>query len=123
MNMRRRPTRSAIRPAATRNAANTMLYAFRIHDSEEIEVPGNDLAMLGNAMLTIVASTNATAAPRDAITSTVTGEGPRRLIASGSTEPRGPAAPPARPEQPGDRVRSSDQTPSIPGVQHPPHAV
>ena len=37
---RRRPTRSANRPAAIRNAANTMLYAFRIHDKDAIDAPG-----------------------------------------------------------------------------------
>jgi hypothetical protein len=54
-----------------RNAANTMLYAFRTHDSVEIEVPGNERAMSGNAMFTIVASTKATAPPSEAIASTV----------------------------------------------------
>ncbi len=67
---------SAIRPAATRNAAKTMLYAFSTHDSDEIEVPLNDWAMLGKAMLTIVASTNATAAPSEAIASTRRGTAP-----------------------------------------------
>ena len=84
MNARRRPMRSAIRPAATRNAANTMLYAFRTQDSDEIDVPGNERPMLGNAMLTIVASMNATAAPSDAIASTTRGSGPRRRRGSSS---------------------------------------
>ena len=42
-----------------RNAANTMLYALRTHDSDAIDASGNERAMSGNAMLTIVASTNA----------------------------------------------------------------
>jgi hypothetical protein len=36
--------------------------------------------MLGNAMLTIVASTNATAAPSEAIASTLRGDGARRRV-------------------------------------------
>lgn len=73
MKARRRPIRSAMRPAATRNAAKTMLYALRTQESVEIDVPWNVRAMLGNAMLTIVASTKATAAPSDAIARTVEG--------------------------------------------------
>jgi hypothetical protein len=47
MKKRRRPSRSAILPAATRNAANTMLYAFSTHESDEIDVPLNDPLMSG----------------------------------------------------------------------------
>src|SRR5947207_11347133 len=77
MNIRRRPIRSASFPAASKNAANTMLYAFSTHDRFEIEVPLNDRSMFGKAMFTIVASTNATVAPSAAIASTVRGSGPR----------------------------------------------
>ncbi len=56
MNIRRRPTRSATRPAGTSSAANTMLYAVRIHDSPASEVSLNDARMSGKAMLTIVTS-------------------------------------------------------------------
>ena len=63
--MRRRPTRSAMRPATTSSAAKTTLYAFRIQDRSAMSVPGNERAMSGNAMLTIVTSRNATNAPTD----------------------------------------------------------
>ena len=41
-------------------------------------MPGNECAMSGNAMFTIVASMKAIAPPSDAIASTVRGEGFRR---------------------------------------------
>src|SRR4051794_2667984 len=69
VNIRRLPKRSASRPDTTRNAANTMLYAFSTHDSDSIELPWNDDWMLGNATLTIVASRNASSAPNDATSS------------------------------------------------------
>src|SRR5438034_1131429 len=37
--IRRRPTRSAHRPAGTSTAANTIVYAFSTHDSEPRLVP------------------------------------------------------------------------------------
>jgi hypothetical protein len=37
---------------------------LKTHDSVEVDVPGNERAMSGNAMFTIVASTKATAALR-----------------------------------------------------------
>src|SRR5215472_14472797 len=42
-----------------------------------MDAPGNERAMFGNAMFTIVASMKATALPSDAIASTVRGEGLR----------------------------------------------
>ncbi len=56
-----------------------MLLAFSTQDRDEIGVPGNERLMFGKAMLTIVASTKATAAPSEAIASTVRAEGPRRI--------------------------------------------
>lgn len=63
---RRLPSTSASRPAGTRNAANTMLYAFNTHDNDANELPENELRISGNATLTIVASRNASRAPSDA---------------------------------------------------------
>jgi hypothetical protein len=40
-NRRRRPTRSAQRPAGTRTAANTIVYPFSTQDSELRLVPVN----------------------------------------------------------------------------------
>ena len=52
-NSRRRPTRSAHRPAGTRTAANTMVYPFSTQDSSLRLVPGYCLPMYGNARLTM----------------------------------------------------------------------
>jgi hypothetical protein len=52
-NSRRRPTRSAHRPAGTSTAANTIVYAFSTQDSELRLVPGYCLLMYGNARLTM----------------------------------------------------------------------
>ena len=52
-NSRRRPIRSAHRPAGTSTAANTIVYAFSTQDSELRLVPGYCLAMYGNARLTM----------------------------------------------------------------------
>jgi hypothetical protein len=61
-----------------------MLYAFRTQDSEAIDELSNERAMSGNAMLTIVASTNATETPSDAMPRTVRGDGARRRNGSRS---------------------------------------
>src|SRR6478735_2918782 len=63
---RRLPSTSASRPAGTRNAANTMLYAFNTHDNDAKELPENEVRISGNATLTIVASRKASRAPKDA---------------------------------------------------------
>ena len=78
-NRRLRPSRSAMRPAATRNAANTMLYAFRTHETLAKSASGNDFWMSGNATFTIVASMNASTAPSDATISTRSGLETRRV--------------------------------------------
>jgi hypothetical protein len=44
---------------------------LRTHDNVEIGVPGNERAMFGNAMFTIVTSIKAAAVPSDAIASTL----------------------------------------------------
>jgi seryl-tRNA(Sec) selenium transferase len=69
-----------------------MLYAFSTHERDAIEVPLKECAMLGNAMLTIVASTNATAAPNEAIASTRRGVGAPRLTTLVATAGSTPAA-------------------------------
>jgi hypothetical protein len=50
---RLRPARSAQRPAGTSSAANTMVYALRIQDSELRLSPWKFNEMLGKAMLTM----------------------------------------------------------------------
>ncbi len=87
MKARLRPSRSARRPETTRNAANTMLYALRIHESVEMVDSGNDSRMLGNATLTIVASRKARNAPNEATRRTVRDETRGRTLVSGSAEP------------------------------------
>ncbi len=52
-NSRRRPIRSAHRPAGTRTAANTMVYAFSTQDSSLRLVPRYCWPMYGNARLTM----------------------------------------------------------------------
>src|ERR1700758_3847642 len=52
-NTRRRPIRSAHRPAGTSTAANTIVYALSTQDSELRLVPGYCLLMYGNARLTM----------------------------------------------------------------------
>src|SRR5688572_21803031 len=49
----RRPTRSAHRPAGTSTAANTIVYALRIHDSEPSSAPAYSSPIEGNARLTM----------------------------------------------------------------------
>src|SRR6185312_14488372 len=53
VNSRRRPIRSAHRPAGTSTAANTIVYAFSTQDSELRLVPGYCRLMYGNARLTM----------------------------------------------------------------------
>src|SRR3954451_19711194 len=72
-NMRLRPSRSASRPEPTRNAANTMLYASKIQLSVVSVTPLKSARIDGNAMFTIVESTNSMNTPSDAIASTVDG--------------------------------------------------
>jgi hypothetical protein len=57
-NVRLLPTRSASRPAGINNAANTIVYAFRIHDSDEGAVEANCALIDGNATNRIVVSRN-----------------------------------------------------------------
>src|SRR5688572_16734307 len=49
----RRPTRSAHRPAGTSTAANTIVYALRIQDSEPSSAPEYSSPIEGNARLTM----------------------------------------------------------------------
>ena len=87
-NIRRRPIRSAHRPAGTSTAANTIVYALSTQDSELRLVPGYCLAMYGKARLTMNRSrldmnTASDSTPTTAVTRraaafssvTVTGEG------------------------------------------------
>src|SRR5215472_5868075 len=53
MKTRRRPIRSAHRPAGTSTAAKTIVYALSTQDSELRLVPGYCLLMYGNARLTM----------------------------------------------------------------------
>src|SRR3954464_8854368 len=50
---RRRPTRSPHRPAGISTAANTIVYALRIHDSAPRSAPANSSPIEGNARLTM----------------------------------------------------------------------
>src|SRR3954464_13399183 len=50
---RRRPTRSAHRPAGTSTAANTIVYALRIHDSAPSPAPAYFSPIEGKARLTM----------------------------------------------------------------------
>ncbi len=52
-NTRRRPIRSAHRPAGTSTAANTIVYPLSTQDSELRLVPGYCLLMYGKARLTM----------------------------------------------------------------------
>ena len=52
-NVLRRPSRSASRPAGTRQAAKTIAYAFSTQESEEGVLPGKLCSIAGNAMLTM----------------------------------------------------------------------
>ncbi len=76
--IRFRPSRSAARPAATRNAAKTMLYALSTHERSSMPASGNERAMSGIAIVTIVASRNAMKTPSDAINRTDRGATWRR---------------------------------------------
>src|SRR5690349_12780921 len=51
--IRRRPIRSAHRPAGTSTAANTIVYAFSTQDSESRLVPWYSRPMYGNARFTM----------------------------------------------------------------------
>ncbi len=55
-NIRRRPTRSASRPAGTSSAAKTMLYAFRTQERSARVDSAKSRSMSGNATFTIVTS-------------------------------------------------------------------
>ena len=57
-NVRRLPTRSASRPAGISNAANTIVYALRIHDSDDGAVDANCALIDGKATNKIVVSRN-----------------------------------------------------------------
>ena len=57
-NIRRRPTRSASRPAGTSSAAKTMLYAFSTQDRSAREASLKSRWMSGKATLTMVTSRN-----------------------------------------------------------------
>src|SRR5262245_37008113 len=70
MKKRRRPKRSARRPAGTSAAAKTIVYAFRIHERRFNELPGNDALMSGKAMFTIVTSRKLMKTPTDVTSST-----------------------------------------------------
>ena len=76
---RRRPTRSAIRPAGTSSAAMTTLYAFNTQLRSDSEVPANERRIAGNAMFTIVTSRNTMNTASEASSSTFHSRGmPRR---------------------------------------------
>jgi hypothetical protein len=51
--LRLRPRRSADRPNGTSRAANTIAYAFRIHDSSASVLPVKSARMSGKAMFTM----------------------------------------------------------------------
>ena len=69
-NSLRRPNRSASRPDTTRKAANTMLYALKIHDRVDSVESANERWIDGNAIFTIVESTNSMNTPSEATAST-----------------------------------------------------
>src|SRR5215207_7481597 len=71
---RRRPTRSAIRPAGTRAAANTIVYAFSTHDSEPRLTSGNERTRSGKATNRIVVSRKT--AKTDRVVTASTTQGP-----------------------------------------------
>ena len=52
-NARRRPWRSARRPAETISAASTIAYAFSTHEMVETLEPAKSLSISGNAMFTM----------------------------------------------------------------------
>ncbi len=79
-NERRRPTRSVSRPHRMSEAAKTMLYALRTHDSSPIVVSVKDSRIDGKATLTIVASRKARKAPKLATRSTR--DGGTRVVAT-----------------------------------------
>src|SRR5919107_4130110 len=93
-NMRLRPSRSASRPDPTRNAANTMLYASKIQLSVVSVAPLKSARMLGNAMFTIVESTNSMNTPSEAIARTVAGLTALRVTRPAATSARGARAVP-----------------------------
>ncbi len=58
------------RPAAIRNAANTIVYEFKTHDSDLRLVPGKSVCICGNAMLTMNTSSPAMNTPATTTIST-----------------------------------------------------
>src|SRR4051794_34728251 len=70
MNTRRRPTRSATRPAGVSSAANSTAYAVITQDSSVTEVPRKSVARSGNARFTTVTSRKARKVAPDAISRT-----------------------------------------------------
>ena len=72
-NVRRRPTRSARRPAGISKAAKTIVYAFSTHDSEEALTPLKSARIAGNATNRIVVSRKTAKIARLVETSTVHG--------------------------------------------------
>jgi hypothetical protein len=57
-NVRRRPTRSASRPAGISSAANTIVYALRIQDSDDADAEEKPALIEGKATNKIVVSRN-----------------------------------------------------------------
>src|SRR5262245_48644217 len=72
-NVRRRPTRSASRPNGIRSAAKTIVYALRIHDSEDGELDENWALIEGKATKRIVVSRNTAKTARLVLPSTTHG--------------------------------------------------
>src|SRR6185436_8708314 len=70
-NARFRPVRSAQRPAGISSAANTIAYAFRIHERLARLVPAKSRWMSGNAMLTMNRSRLATNTPTETMAATL----------------------------------------------------
>ena len=72
-NVRRLPTRSANRPAGISRAANTIVYALRIHESDEGAVEANCVLIDGKATNRIVVSRKTAKTARLVLASTIHG--------------------------------------------------
>ena len=80
-NVRRRPTRSASRPAGISSAANTIVYALRTHDSDEGAVEANCALIDGKATNRIVVSRNTANTARLVLANTTHGLRSRGAVA------------------------------------------
>src|SRR6185503_19798183 len=72
-NVRRRPTRSASRPAGISRAANTIGYALRIQDSDDGDAEEKPALIEGKATNKIVVSRNAANTARLVLANTTHG--------------------------------------------------